>query len=94
MYIINEANIKTLKHTFNSELSGLMFKDISYREIKALKRILDRNKITYDVVKDLNYYQVITDLEEDELDEFKDIVEEFEVETGHKTYDYFINRRK
>lgn len=93
MHIIKENKVKTLKHTFNSELSGLMFKDISSREIKALKKILDRNKIIYDVVKDLNYYQVITDFEEDELDEFKDIVEEFKDETGYKTYDYFINQK-
>jgi hypothetical protein len=93
MYIIKENNIKKLKHVFNSELSGLMFKDVSSREVKYLKRILDRNKIIYDVVKDLNYYQVITDLEEDDLDEFIKVSKEFETETGYKTYDYFINQK-
>jgi len=47
-----------------------MFKDVSQRELKSLKQILDRNKIIYDVIKDLNRYQVITDLEEDELNTF------------------------
>jgi hypothetical protein len=93
MYIINENNIKKLKHVFNSELSGLMFKDVSSREVKYLKRILDRKNVIYDVVKDLNYYQVITDFEEEEIDDFKKIAKEFESKTGYKNYDYFINQK-
>lgn len=93
MYIINESKIKTLKHTFKSQLSGLMFKDVSQRELKSLKQILDRNKIIYDVIKDLNRYQVITDLEEDELNTFIELAKQFKSETGHTIYDYYINKK-
>jgi len=93
MRIIKENKVKKLKHVFNSKLQGLMFKDVSFSEIKALKRILDRNRVVYDVIKDLNYYQVITDLEEDEIGDFKKIAKEFESKTGYKNYDYFINQK-
>ena len=93
MYIINESKIKTLKHTFKSQLSGLMFKDVSQRELKSLKQILDRNKIIYDVIKDLNRYQIITDLEEDELNTFIKLAKQFKSETGHAIYDYYINKK-
>ena len=94
MYIINESKIKTLKHTFKSQLSGLMFKDVSQRELKSLKQILDRNKIIYDVIKDLNRYQVITDLEEDELNTFIELAKQFKSETGHTSHTIYMNRQE
>lgn len=93
MKIIKENKIKKLKRRFNSELSGLVFKDVNQRELKPLKRILDSNKTVYDVIKDLNYYQVVTDFEESELDKFKKILTQFENETGYILYDFFINKK-
>lgn len=94
--IIRESSniIKTLNHPFNSQYKGLMFKDVNPRELKSLRNILDNEQIGYDVIKDLNYYQVITNIEPKNINSFNELVNEFEVATGSKVYDNYINNIK
>ena len=77
---------------YNSGFNGIIIEHVPARIAKKVASILDENEIIYDMLKDLNYYQFITDLEKDDINFLKDVMEIIEDKTGFKMYDYKLNR--
>jgi hypothetical protein len=77
---------------YNSDFDGYIIEHVPYRVVKSVERILKNYEIVYDIVRDLTYYQIITELDETDINLFNTIVKEIEEYSGFKIYNYKLNR--
>lgn len=72
-----------------SDFHGYIFAGISDQELLGVQQVLDEEMITYDITKNLNEYQISTDIED--LEFFEQLAQKIERTCGYRTYTFKKN---